>query len=161
MAPLRRVRTEAHSRTILAVNNKPSGPLITHGWAAPAVLLFKLPASVLVEAGGEETGQAYRATRYRTSPYSLKLRTTGQAELGKMMKVIVGRIHRYLDRQPDNDRYGRERHSVSEPPRSGWSRPEAAASQQNWRHMPILAGKTEPGGTSRRAFIVGMMPAVA
>src|SRR5690606_353637 len=31
MAPLRRVRTEAHSRTILAVNNKPSGPLITHG----------------------------------------------------------------------------------------------------------------------------------
>ncbi len=50
---------------------------------------------------------------------------TGQAELGKVMKVVVSRIHRYMDRHPGNDRYGCERHPVSEPPRSdeaGWKR---------------------------------------
>ena len=82
---------------------------------------------------------------------------TGQVELGKVMKVIVGRIHRYVHRHPGNDRYGCERYPVSEPPRSDEAGRKRLHGSRTDVTCLFLAGKTEPGGASRRAFIVEMM----
>ena len=70
------------------------------------------------------------------------------------MKVIVGRIHRYVHRHPGNDRYGCERYPVSEPPRSDEAGRKRLHGSRTDVTCLFLAGKTEPGGASRRVSLM-------